>query len=673
MASNSTEFSKTEVDIRICGICKEQKQDPKELPCKHVSYCRKCLEEKSLQNENKTMSCPKCNEIVNLSGASAFVDDYYAMNLIIAKDKEDSAVRCSIHENKLVNHICFDCHKAVCEDCIDIFAKETNFHAKHTVRDFKTALKSLNHYEKTAEDAKQLLSHCNDSMKNMTTNYMQVAERKRQELCNYINEHMKEVEKFILFDFRSTRNELEEHMSCLEKLVIELKNIDARFNEQDSASDVSDASSSKTIADTVNLLKEMDNCVKKLKKCEQLIESKRNGIRFNHRSLDSRAENSNNSIFELICHFVGTVEKGFRIDPFPNLNRNIKVTELPVVLSAQIRGLQFENEDGYTVYDSRDNALHRFSNSLHKLQTTYPTCSAMKDVLKPGDTFFYRIVNNEHDPNQNKFADVFVTPKENKREIYAVNSKQRLRLIDEKLMAISHPRKWALLPLRALWSEARLAQRRHLNEDYKTSVECAHAYVSYDVFKESAIIHFCSSDNLEPVEVKSYYCDMSNLYHPAVTNNNDNETQSTADTTIQSEDLLLAASDKFEEFAITCLEMGEVLKVDREGKVALTYSPQDNQFIFTGACFNHLDHLILATKKKTDCDETQHIFRVEILNNKGQLISYFEPTIPHMINDNHMGSLAYLSANEKGNIILMSEGGYGCTFKLPQHDLEELV
>ena len=687
MATNSNELANTEYETRIlvCGICKNRKQEPKFLSCQgpcRDSFCKKCLQEKLDESQDKIIVCPGCNENVKLlAGIDELKDDAFAENLSQAKDKECVGVRCTIHRDKLVNYICFTCQTPVCEDCIELYSNGTNAHFEHIVRDFKTAFKSIKcQGQRKAEYAKQLLSQCNNCVTNFTTDYKQMTERKIKELCNYINEHVKQTEEVIQLEFLSTINELVEQKDNLEKLLTCLKNIDASFNDRENrmANNVSNSTSalySRTIADTANVLKEMEDYVQKLQNCERTIEMKMKGVSLNHRSLDSQAENENNNFSKLIRHYVGFLERGIRVYSFPRL-KHVDVVMLPPLTNVRIRGLHFENEDGYTVYDGQSNTLHTFNKSLVKISSKRPDVT---DEFKHSNTFYHRVANSEfeYDCRQKSSIDLFVTTNKNKRHIFVQTPQNIAKCIDTKLTAVADARKWVLLPLCARWSEdwstsAYVANINQLDKKSKASVKCAHAFVDYNVFKleESVTISFWPNDsqpNSVLHKVKTYPRSIANLISLAGTNSDEDVTRSLDDIVIPTDDLLLVASISGEEFAICCSEMGEILKVDRYGNVIFSYSPQNSQFMFTGACFNHLNHLILATQIKSDNSQSQnYLFHIEMLNENGQLINHFEPKQSCLINDYQIGSLIFLSVNKQGNLILMGERGHGCTFKLPQ-------
>ena len=108
-------------DLTVCGVCLEEFEEPKVLPCCHT-FCKGCLErviEKSGQKES--LLCPQCRAVhrVPVGGTDAFLTDFTVLQTFRIRSlttKSKSCGMCSGHDIPPVS-FCEECEEYLCEYC----------------------------------------------------------------------------------------------------------------------------------------------------------------------------------------------------------------------------------------------------------------------------------------------------------------------------------------------------------------------------------------------------------------------------------------------------------------------------------------------------------------------------------------------------------------------------
>ena len=135
-----------------CGICLDQYNDPKLLPCFHV-FCKKCLECLVQKSDGQSvLQCPNCRRTtaLPLQGVSGLQSDFHANHLFeiqdtLAKLKESQTPQCEKCKKSTATGFCQDCGKFVCDKCIELHQMWEDFagHQIITMQDLQANAASL--------------------------------------------------------------------------------------------------------------------------------------------------------------------------------------------------------------------------------------------------------------------------------------------------------------------------------------------------------------------------------------------------------------------------------------------------------------------------------------------------------------------------------------------------
>ena len=126
-----------------CGICLDQYNDPKLLPCFHV-FCKQCLERLVQKRAGQSvLQCPNCRRTtaLPLQGVSGLQSDFHASHLFeiqdtLAKVKEPQKIQCEKCKKSTATGFCRDCGKFICDKCTEMHQtwEEYNTHEIATIQ-----------------------------------------------------------------------------------------------------------------------------------------------------------------------------------------------------------------------------------------------------------------------------------------------------------------------------------------------------------------------------------------------------------------------------------------------------------------------------------------------------------------------------------------------------------
>ena len=126
-----------------CGICLDQYNDPKLLPCFHV-FCKQCLERLVQKRDGQSvLQCPNCRRTtaLPLQGVSGLQSDFHASHLFeiqdtLAKVKEPQKIQCEKCKKSTATGFCRDCGKFICDKCTEMHQtwEEYNTHEIATIQ-----------------------------------------------------------------------------------------------------------------------------------------------------------------------------------------------------------------------------------------------------------------------------------------------------------------------------------------------------------------------------------------------------------------------------------------------------------------------------------------------------------------------------------------------------------
>lgn len=127
-----------------CGLCYEDFQDPRILPCMHT-FCFKCLDEfvEQTSEENK-FPCPLCKISTSIpnGGVTAFKSNIYVSAMQASLQMEAKKSVCETCEEALeAQTYCLECKQNFCNKCGNIHLKMKLSKEHHLVNSLQTAEK----------------------------------------------------------------------------------------------------------------------------------------------------------------------------------------------------------------------------------------------------------------------------------------------------------------------------------------------------------------------------------------------------------------------------------------------------------------------------------------------------------------------------------------------------
>ena len=128
-----------------CTICMEDYQQPKLLSCGHT-FCLRCVEgllRSSTYRALRNITCPICRKECRLptGGPYQLQDDFRveqirdafaSISIAVAPTSNDCDVCRALDKQTAGTHTCINCHKTMCEDCLETHNNVSNF-LDHTV------------------------------------------------------------------------------------------------------------------------------------------------------------------------------------------------------------------------------------------------------------------------------------------------------------------------------------------------------------------------------------------------------------------------------------------------------------------------------------------------------------------------------------------------------------
>ena len=162
-----------------CGICLEQFQDPRSLPCLHT-FCLECLQ-RSL-DENSSLKCPVCRakhelskERVGLLPVDQCVLQQLPLKRLQQQQKEDTSVdkKCGFcGETETPVAWCSDCGVLICKLCLDLHEKMVYLRGHHIMQRgkdqsefcIKGAISASGCLRHSGQGLEYLCTHCSEAV-----------------------------------------------------------------------------------------------------------------------------------------------------------------------------------------------------------------------------------------------------------------------------------------------------------------------------------------------------------------------------------------------------------------------------------------------------------------------------------------------------------------------------
>lgn len=246
-------------DYLKCGICLDQYESPRLLPCGHT-FCLSCLSDHiNHQSNNRGFNCPIDKKHIAIpwefrrrnknEWADAFPVDTFTCGMQdVVKTHENGATFCTQHPDKVLGYYCFTCEVKVCIlcaaeihrgdcDCVnfDVAAERLRPACDKIYNEMTTQLERAEELEGKVNDAAKQSQLSKDNalktLQDLETDFESYVENARRQIAEF----RKDIRKgrfYRPFGSESLVREIRSSMGCLNRKPDQLSSLDVIDNYQ---------------------------------------------------------------------------------------------------------------------------------------------------------------------------------------------------------------------------------------------------------------------------------------------------------------------------------------------------------------------------------------------------------------------------------------------------------